>query len=389
MNQRIYLDNAATSWPKPPAVYDAVDRYLRESGAPNGRSGYREAVDVDRLVTRTRRGIAELVDLEEPNRVIFGYSGTDVLNMAILGLLRPGDHVVTTVCEHNSVLRPIRYLRENAHVDVSYVACDDEGLVSPENVQRALRPNTRLVAVVHGSNVTGGLQPVEAIGNIVRESGAYFLIDAAQSLGEVPLTMSATYADLIAAPAHKGLLGPLGTGVLCMSERAAIELKPFRYGGTGTSSDEDRQPDELPYKFEPGNLNIVGIAGLNAALDFLAVRGVEAIRDHHKSLAKRFLTGVKNIAGLRVYGPQAGNSRTSVVSLTLEGYDPQELAALLEMTVGVECRAGLHCAPKMHEALGTLAGGGTVRLSPGWSTTEADIDATISALEQAAAVALR
>jgi cysteine desulfurase family protein len=386
---RIYLDNAATSWPKPVAVSDAVEKYLRENGAPNGRSGYRRAVDVDRLVMRTRRGIAELVDLEDPNRVIFGYSGTDVLNMAIWGLLRPGDHVVTTVCEHNSVLRPLRHLSDTADVVVSYVACDGKGLVAPDDVRRALRPNTRLVAVVHGSNVTGALQPVEAIGEVVHESGAYFLIDAAQSLGEVPLTMTATYADLIAAPGHKGLLGPLGTGVLCLSERAARELRPFRFGGTGTSSDEDRQPDELPYKFEPGNLNIVGIAGLAAALEFFAQRDIGVIRDHHLLLVNRFLAGLEDIPGLHVYGPKSGNSRTSVVSLTLDGYDPQELAVLLEMTAGIECRAGLHCAPKMHEALGTLAGGGTVRLSPGWSTTAADINTAIAVIEQAAAVASR
>lgn len=389
MKRRIYLDNAATSWPKPPAVYDAVDQYMRESGAPNGRSGYREAVDVDRLVTRTRRGLAELVDLDDANRVIFGCSGTDMLNMAIFGLIRPGDHVVTTVCEHNSVLRPLRYLSETAGVAVSYVACDGQGLVSPADVRAALRPNTRLVAVVHGSNVTGALQPVEAIGEAVCESGAYFLIDAAQSLGEVPLTMPSSNADLIAAPGHKGLLGPLGTGVLCLSERAATELRPFRYGGTGTSSEVDRQPDELPHKFEPGNLNIIGIAGLNEAIKFLKLQGVDALHNHHARLATRLLEGLSEIAGVRFYGPRSANSRTSVVSLTLDGYDPQELAALVEMTAGIECRAGLHCAPKMHESLGTLASGGTVRLSAGWSTTEADIDATISAIEQAAAVAIR
>jgi cysteine desulfurase / selenocysteine lyase len=388
-SNRIYLDNAATSWPKPDAVYEAVDQYMRESGAPNGRSGYREAVDVDRLVTRTRRSIAELVGVDDPTRVVFTYSGTDAVNTAIFGIVRPGDHVVTTVCDHNSVLRPLRHLSETAGVTVTYVPCDSDGFVSPNNVRSALRPNTRLVAVVHGSNVTGALQPVDAIGEIVRQHGAYYLIDAAQSLGEVPLTMSTSHADAIAAPGHKGLLGPLGTGVLCMSERAAHNLKPLRFGGTGTSSEEDRQPDELPHRFEPGNLNIVGIAGLNASLTFLRERGIDTIRAHHEALASRLLGGLSEIAGAQIHGPKTATSRTSVVSVTLDGYDPQELAAMLEMTAGVECRAGLHCAPRMHEVLGTLARGGTVRLSPGWATTAGEIDSTLAAIEQAAAVAIR
>lgn len=386
---RIYLDNAATSWPKPAAVYDAVDQYMRASGAPNGRSAYREAVDVDRLVTRTRSALAELLGIDQSDRLVFGYSGTDMLNMAILGIVRPGDHVVTTVCEHNSVLRPLTHLRNTAHVDVTYVRCDGDGFVSPDDVRNALRPTTRLVAVVHGSNVTGALQPVEAIGEQIRGHGAYYLIDAAQSLGEVPLTLSTSQADLIATPGHKGLLGPLGTGVLGMSERAAGELVPFRFGGTGTSSDEDRQPDDLPFKFEPGNLNIVGIAGLDASLQFLRERGLAAITAHQQKLTARLLAGLANIAGVTIYGPQATDSRTSVVSFTLDGYDPHELATVLEMTAQVECRPGLHCAPRMHESLGTLDRGGTVRLSPGWSTTLADIDATLTAVEQAAALAVR
>lgn len=381
---RIYLDNAATSWPKPPAVYDAVDQYMRESGAPNGRSGYREAVEIDRLVMRTRRSLAELVGLDDPIRVIFGYSGTDVLNTAIFGLVRPGDHVVTTVCEHNSVLRPLRHLSETAEVSVTYVPCDGAGYVLPDDVRRALQPNTRLVAVVHGSNVTGAIQPIAEIGQITREHGAFYLIDAAQTLGEVPIKFGDCCADALAAPGHKGLLGPLGTGVLCMSERAASELRPFRYGGTGTSSDEDRQPDELPHKFEPGNLNIVGLAGLDVALEFLNERGVAAVSSHHQKLAEQLLGGLTNIAGVQVHGPGAANSRTSVVSLTLDGYDPQELTALVEMTAGVECRAGLHCAPKMHESLGTLSRGGTLRLSPGWATTAEEIESALEAIAQAA-----
>ena len=293
-----------------------------------------------------RRGIADLVGVDDPVRVIFTYSGTDAVNTAIFGLVRPGDHVVTTVCDHNSVLRPLRFLHETAGVTVTYVPCDSEGFVSPDDVRTALRPNTRLVAVVHGSNVTGALQPVEAIGEVVSEHGAYYLIDAAQSLGEVPLTMQSSQADLIAAPGHKGLLGPLGTGVLCLSERVAGELKPFRFGGTGTSSDEDRQPDELPYKFEPGNLNIVGDGRAAWRLwSFSANEASLPFRPTISALAVRLLDGLHEIAGVKIHGPQTGNSRTSVVSFTLDGYDPQELAAVLEMTAGDRVSVGTSLCP--------------------------------------------
>lgn len=381
---RIYLDNAATSWPKPESVYAAVDRYQRELGAPSGRGGSRAAEEVGRLIARARWGIAELVGIDDPTRVIFANSGTDSLNTAILGLVRPGDHVVTTVCEHNSVLRPLRYLADSANVSVTYVPCDGEGFVSPDNVRQALQANTRLVSVVHGSNVTGAIQPISEIGQIVREHPAFFLVDAAQTLGEVPLSMSELRADFIAASGHKGLLGPLGTGVLCLAESVVCELRPLRFGGTGTLSEDDRQPTDLPHKFEAGNLNVPGLVGLAAAVDFLRERGMASLQRHQQQLAVRLIDGLHAIEGVAIHGPGSEKSRTSVVSFTLEGYDSQELAALLEMSAGVECRAGLHCAPRMHAALGTLERGGTVRLSPGWTSTTEEIDSTLEAIAQAA-----
>ena len=381
---RIYLDNAATSWPKPEAVYAAVDRYQRELGAPSGRGGSHAAEEVGRLISRARRGIAELVGIDDPTRLIFTNSGTDSLNTAILGILRPGDHVVTTVCEHNSVLRPLKFLSDSADVSVSYVPCDGDGFVSPDDVRRALMPNTRLVAVVHASNVTSAIQPIAEIGEIVREHGAYFLVDAAQTLGEVPLTMTGCQADLIAAPGHKGLLGPLGTGVLCLSDRVGGELRPFRYGGTGTSSENDMQPNELPQKFEAGNLNVPGLVGLAASVvDFHELR-VRKLQEHYQQLAGRLLNGLDAIPSVTIHGPRSIKSRTSVVSFTVKGYDPQEFATMLDMSTGVECRAGLHCAPRMHAAIGTLGGGGTIRLSPGWSTTTEEIEFALVAIAQAA-----
>jgi cysteine desulfurase / selenocysteine lyase len=386
---RIYLDNAATTWPKPPAVYDAVDRYQRVIGAPNGRSGYREALEANRIVERTRQGVATLIGARDASQIIFGYSGTDVLNLAIRGVVRPGDHLVTTVCDHNSVLRPLTWLRENLDVEVTYVPCDGQGFISPDDVRAAIRPNTRLVAIVHASNVTGALQPVEEIGRNVRETDALFLVDAAQSLGHIPINLAELDVDLLAAPGHKGLLGPLGTGVLYIRPGVDRELDPLRCGGTGTQSDEDRQPDTLPDKYEPGNHNLPGLAGLAAATEFVRRETIESICAHHNDLAARLLDGLRDVGGLTIHGPLTTADRTSVVSVTVEGYDPQELAAMLEASYRIQTRAGLHCAPRMHEALGTTANGGTLRLSPGFATTTEEIDTVIAALQQVAAVSIK
>ncbi len=272
---------------------------------------------------------------------------------------------------------------------MTYVPCDGQGFVSPDEVREALRPNTRLVAVIHASNVTGAIQPVEEIGRIVRESDAYYLVDVAQSLGHVPLDVRAIDADLLAAPGHKGLLGPLGTGVLYIRPGVERELSPLRCGGTGTQSDEDRQPDELPDKYEPGNHNLVGLAGLVAAVNFLNEETVDAIYAHHTQLTARLIDALNDIHGVTIHGPQSQVDRTSVVSITVEGYDPQELAAILEATHRIQSRAGLHCAPRMHEALGTTSGGGTVRFSPGYSTALEEIDTVVSALQEVAAIAIK
>ena len=386
-NSRIYLDNAATSWPKPTCVYDTVDHYLREVGAPGGRSGYREAVEANQTVERARRGVAELIGAAESRQVIFTASGTDSLNMAIFGVLRPGDHVVTTVCDHNSVLRPLRALSDSGVITVSYVSCDGQGFVAPDEVRKAMLPQTRLVAVVHGSNVTGAIQPVAEIGQVSRQHEALLLVDAAQTLGHVPIDVNRMHVDLLAAPGHKGLLGPLGTGVLYVRPTIETELKPLRLGGTGTHSELDIQPETLPDKYESGNHNLPGLTGLAAATEFLRARGIESIQSHHAGLVGRLLDGLATIPGLWVHGPTATTSRTSVVSFTLTGYDPQELAAMLEASGGVQCRAGLHCAPRMHRALGTLEQGGTVRLSPGWATTDAQIERTLELIAELAAVA--
>jgi selenocysteine lyase/cysteine desulfurase len=303
--------------------------------------------------------------------------------------VRPGDHVVTTVCDHNSVLRPLRALRESAGVEVTYVPCDGSGFVSPDDIRAALRPDTRLVAVNHASNVTGALQPIEAIGKIVREHDALYLVDAAQSLGHVPLDVTRVDCDLLAAPGHKGLLGPLGTGFLYIRPGVEDQVVPLRYGGTGTQSEADRQPECLPEKYEPGNHNLIGLSGLVAACEFLQRKSIAAIHAHHVELTERLINGFQEIDGITIYGPPLSANRSSVVSINAEGYDPQELAAVLEASHHIQCRAGLHCAPRMHAALGTAAGGGTVRFSPGFSTTLEEIEIVIAAVQEVASVSLK
>jgi len=377
---RIYLDNAATSWPKPEAVYAAVDRYQRQIGAAVGRGAYADAVEAQRLVSEARRGCADLLAVNDPDRIVFGFNGTDVLNLAIHGLLRSGDHVVTTVCEHNSVLRPLADAARQLGVEVSYVGCDGAGVVDPQDVLRALRPRTRLAVVTHASNVTGAIQSIAEIARVVHTTSALLLVDAAQSAGHLPFNVSALGADIVAASGHKGLLGPLGTGILYVRTGLETSLRPIRQGGTGTHSTSDEPPAEMPHRYEAGNLNMPALAGLAAATRFLLDKSVDAVAAHEATLVEQLCQGLRAMPSVRVYGPREGSERAPVVSISIEGYDPQDFAAALDSAFGVQCRAGLHCAPRMHAALGTLPRGGTVRFSVGWSTTRGEIDRTLEAV---------
>lgn len=378
---RVYLDNAATSWPKPEAVYRAVDDYQRRLGAPAGRSSYTEASEAERLVTACRQKVARLIGAADPKRIVFTQNGTDSLNIALHGLLRPGDHVVTSVCEHNSVLRPLRFLAEHRDVTVSYVPCGATGIVDPDEVRRAITRQTKLVAILHASNVTGSIQPVAQIGRTAKEHGADLLVDAAQSLGYLPIDVSELGCDLLAAPGHKGLLGPLGTGVLYLSPGIDQRLLPLRQGGTGTRSDEDVQPSSLPDRYESGNLNMPGIVGLEAGASHLLVAGIGPSREHQTQLTAHLLDGLAGLSAATIYGSRNLAERVGVVSLNVEGYDPRELASLLDAQWSIQTRAGIHCAPRMHQALRT-APAGTLRLSVGHFTTEADVDAALAALRE-------
>ncbi len=383
MRKRIYLDNAATSWPKPEAVYQAVDHYQREIGAAAGRGAYEHAQQAQRTVANARAACARLLGIADPEQLAFTSNGTESLNLAIHGLLESGDHVVTTVCEHNSVLRPLKMQTELHEIETSIVGCDGSGYVDPDDVLRAMKSNTRLVVINHGSNVTGAVQPVAEIARAVHERDALILVDAAQTAGCWPIDVSQLDIDLLATGGHKSLLGPLGTGLLYVKPTIAEQLRPLLQGGTGTDSHAEQQPEAMPEKFEAGNLNVPALAGLSAAAEFLLQNAT--LHERLKQRTKQLLEGLSTIQGVRLVGPGLDQPRTSVVSFHVEGYDPQEFAAALDATSGIECRAGLHCAPRMHAALGTNQSGGLVRLSPGWATTDEEINTTLTAIAALAA----
>lgn len=380
---RIYLDNAATSWPKPEAVYRAVDDWQRRVGAAYARGVSSAADETRALVDRTRRGVATLLGESDPSRIAFTSSGTDSLNLALFGLLRDGDHVVTTVCEHNAVLRPLDRLASGAgpiRIEVTYVECDAEGAVRAEAIDAAIRGTTRLVAVTHASNVTGAVQPTEAITAAARERGVRVLVDAAQTLGRWPLDVKRLGADLLAAPGHKGLLGPLGTGVLWVREGLEKDLQPLRYGGGASGGDRLAMPETAPDCYEAGNLNVPGLAGLAAGVEHVLETGVATVQSQLAAGRRQIADALEAIPGVTLYGPNDPAKQAGVVSFSVEGYDPHEFATLLASVAGVECRAGLHCAPRLHESLGTRSRGGLVRFSPGASTTTDEIAAVVEAV---------
>lgn len=388
MSSVIYLDNAATSWPKPEPVYAALESFLRGAGANPGRGSHVMAARAAATLDETRRKLARIIGVADPRRIIFASNTTDALNLAIKGVLRPGDHAVTTEMEHNSVRRPLRALRDQG-VSVSSVAADAEGFTSPESFLAALRPETRLVVLTHASNVNGAVQPVAEIAAAVRaHSDAFILVDAAQTLGALPFTMEELDADLLAFPGHKGLMGPPGTGGLVIGPRVGPDdLRTVREGGTGGNSEEDVQPAELPARYEAGTVNTVGIAALGAAADVVLELGVPAIRAHEAGLVDRLVEGLGEIPGVYLLAPRDPERRAAVVSFLIEGWEPVDIGAALDSSFGIACRTGLHCAPDACKTLGAFPGG-TVRFSPGYYTTEAEIDLALEAVEQLARATL-
>ncbi len=384
----IYLDNGATSWPKPEIVYETLANFLRTAGANPSRGSHVMANRAAAAINDTRAKIARLLGAPDPKRVIFASNATDALNLAIKGILNPGDHVVTTVMEHNSVRRPLRAL-QSIGVEVTKVRADKEGFVSPEDIERALQPGTRLIAMTHASNVNGAIQPVAEVARIARERGVLVLIDAAQTVGAVPFTMDEIGADLLAFPGHKGLMGPPGTGGLILGPRVSTDdLSTVREGGTGGNSEEDIQPHELPTRYEAGTLNTVGIAALGAALDVVSAEGIESIYRREREITTRLIDGLAEIPGVRVLSPDDADRRAAVVSFTIDGWEPADIGAALDSNFEIACRTGLHCAPEACVALGGFPYG-TVRFSPGFYTTSDEIDQAVFAVSELARAALR
>lgn len=380
---RRYFDNAATSFPKPPGVSEAVRDYLENVGASAGRGAYRAAQESGRVLDDCRAALRTLLGCRPDDPVIFTLNGTDALNLAIKGLVRPGDHVLTTVMDHNSVLRPLNAVVRRMDLTWDAVPVDPRTTrLDPARLRASLRPNTRLVVVNHASNVTGVLQPLEDIGAVCRAAGVPLLVDAAQSAGHVPIDLSRLPIDLLACPGHKGLLGPLGTGVLVLRSELSARLATFREGGTGSESELPFQPEFLPDKFEAGSHNAVGLAGLLAAVRWILSRGVRRIREHEQTLSARLIERLEALEGLRWFGPRDPEQRVGVFSVRVAGLPPGELSAILEEPFGILTRSGLHCAPLAHQAIGTHADGGTTRLSLGAFLTEDDIDAAAAALSE-------
>ncbi|HKI16477.1 MAG TPA: aminotransferase class V-fold PLP-dependent enzyme, partial [Isosphaeraceae bacterium] len=333
-----------------------------------------------RTIEAARATTAALLEAESQNQIIFTFNGTDSLNLAIHGLLKPGDHVVTSVVEHNSVLRPLRWLEEKRDVGVTRVGCDPSGLIDPDEIRAVLLPETRLIVLLHASNVTGAIQPVAAVAEIAHEHGALFLVDAAQTLGHMPFSVKEIAADLVAAPGHKGLLGPLGTGILYLRPGIENKLACIKQGGTGSVSFEDHQPQSLPEKYESGNHNAPGLIGLGAAVAYLASRGLENVRNHERRLTDRLFAGLSTVPGIINHGPRESTRRIGVLSITLPGTSSLEVARALESTYRVQVRAGYHCAALIHRAIHTFETDGMVRFSIGPFNTESDIDAAIEAV---------
>jgi cysteine desulfurase family protein len=374
----IYLDNAATTFPKPEEVHVAMDRFGREEAANPGRGLYRTAIKAEERMREARVALARLLGAPDPDRLIFALNATDALNLALKGTLRDGDHAVTSDLEHNSVLRPLHGLARAGRISLTVVRSQDGGLLDPADVAKAMTAKTRLVALTHASNVLGSLQPIDALGAEVRRRGALFLVDASQTAGVVPIRLSDLPVDLLAFTGHKGLLGPMGTGGLYLGERAS-DVRPWREGGTGFRADSPHHPDELPYRLEGGTPNVIGIAGLLAGVQVLEARGVDAVLAHERRLLAQLLDGLQRLPRVRLYGPRDAALRTGICSFTVDGLDPKEVVTALDQEFAIAARAGLHCAPLLHERLGTLPGG-TCRFSVGPFTTPGDVAAGIDAL---------
>ena len=375
----VYLDNSATSWPKPPSVVDAMSNYLTNYGASPGRSGHHFALKASREVFETRELLANFFNADSSDRVIFSANSTLAINIAVNGVLKKGDHVIITHMEHNSVRRPLKYLENVGLIEVTIVPCDSKGNLIVEEFTKSFRPNTKLVVSIHGSNVSGTVLPIRQIGEICKSKGVLFMVDAAQTAGFVPIDIQKDSIDILAFTGHKKLYGPPGIGGLCIKN--TVDVDTFIHGGSGSKSEFDTHPQIYPDRLEAGTPNTVGIIGLKAGLEYVMSKGIDKIRAQVLGLTQILIDELKQISRVKIYGPDSNEQRLPLVSLNIEGIVPSELSMILDKEYGIMTRAGLHCSPLAHTSLGTFPQG-TVRFSLGGFTTEKQISYTIDAIKK-------
>lgn len=381
----VYLDNAATSWPKPECVYQTMDEFLRKKGGNPGRGSHSLAVAATETVEETRMLVARLINAPEKEQVIFTLNCTDALNLGLKGLLRPGDHVITSCIGHNSLVRPLKKLEQKGVRITRLPPSLEFGAVSVRDIEGAITRDTKLIVVTHASNVTGVIQPIEEYGVVARRHDLIFMVDAAQTAGRCPIDVQAGNIDLLAFSGHKGLFGPPGTGVLYVSDR--VNLDSLREGGTGVYSEMEEQPGALPYKYEAGTVNSVGISGLGAGLKYIFEEGLEKIRAHESWLMKRLVAGLANIPRVILYSTKDSAEQAPIISFNIDGYEPGDVGVILDQAFNIKVRTGLHCAPAAHRTLSTFPSG-TVRLSPGYFNTVEEIDLIVQALAEIAGTEL-
>jgi cysteine desulfurase family protein len=377
----IYLDNAATSWPKPEIVYRTMDDFLRTKGGNPGRGSNSMALAARETVEETRRLVARLINARETNRVIFAFNCTDALNLGLKGLLKPGDHVITDSIGHNSLVRPLKKLEAHGVKVTALSSSPDTGVVDARDIEAAITRSTKLIVVTHASNVNGMIQPIDEYGAVARKHKIAFMVDAAQTAGKHRIDATTSNIDLLAFSGHKGLFGPPGTGVLYISNR--VDLDTIREGGTGSFSEQEEQPQLLPDKFESGTINSVGISGLGAGLKFIFDEGLDKIITHEKFLSEKLVAGLLSIPGVTLHLPKDLSQMAPVVSFNVKGYQPGEVGTILDQAFDIKVRAGLQCAPAAHKTLGTFPSG-TVRLSPGYLNMVKEIELTVEAVKRIA-----
>lgn len=373
----IYFDNAATSFPKPPEVYEEVSNCMRTYAANPGRSSHSMAISADSKIMETRTRISKLFNISDALNVVFTKNATEALNIGIKGVLKKKDHVISTVIEHNSVLRPLHALSKE-NVDITLIGVNENGHVNVKALRKEIKKSTKLIVINHSSNVLGTVQDIKTIGRIAKEEGVVFMVDASQSAGSIPIDVIKDNIDIMALPGHKGLLGPQGTGVLYIRE--GIDLKEYNQGGTGSESESMLQPEYLPDKFESGTLNTPGIAGLCEGIKFIEKVGIEKISKHKKLLVEYLVEELKKLPYVIIYGGTSYENRTAVVSINVDGIDSSDVGYMLNEK-GIAVRTGYHCAPLIHGIINTNYKG-TVRISPGYFNTLEEVEKLIIAIKE-------